>query len=122
MVENATSGVKSREIYEAPAAVVLHTAHSELEKLVIPRDLERLAHDLGRAYADLAYNGRWFSPTREAIDAFMGTIQPRVTGAVRLKLFKGDCRVVGRRSPMALDDRPADKAAADQPPSTTAVR
>ena len=65
------AGVKSREIYEAPAAVVLHTAHSELEKLVIPRDLERLAHDLGRAYADLVYNGRWFSPTREAIDAFM---------------------------------------------------
>jgi argininosuccinate synthase len=103
MVENAASGVKSREIYEAPAAVVLHTAHSELEKLVIPRELERLAHDLGRAYADLAYNGRWFSATREAIDAFMRTIQPRVTGAVRLKLFKGDCRVVGRRSPMALD-------------------
>src|SRR5256885_17113497 len=68
-------------------------------------DLERLGHDLGRAYADLAYNGRWFSPTREAIDAFMTTIQPRVTGAVRLKLFKGDCRVVGRRSPMALDER-----------------
>ena len=108
MVENATTGAKSREIYEAPAAVVLHTAQSELQKLVIPRELERLAHDLGRAYADLAYNGRWFSPTREAIDAFMRTIQPRVTGAVRLKLFKGDCRVVGRRSPMALDDsRPA---------------
>ena len=103
MVENATSGVKSREIYEAPAAVVLYTAHGELEKLVIPRDLERLAHDLGRAYADVVYNGRWFSPTREAIDAFMRTIQPRVTGAVRLKLYKGDCRVVGRRSPMALD-------------------
>jgi argininosuccinate synthase len=108
MVENATTGAKSREIYEAPAAVVLHTAQSELQKLVIPRELERLAHDLGRAYADLAYNGRWFSPTREAIDAFMGTIQPRVTGAVRLKLFKGDCRVVGRRSPMALvESRPA---------------
>jgi argininosuccinate synthase len=107
MVENAASGVKSREIYEAPAAVVLHTAHSELEKLVIPRDLERLAHDLGRAYADLAYNGRWFSATRQAIDAFMATIQPRVTGAVRLKLFKGDCRVVGRRSPMALDENGA---------------
>jgi argininosuccinate synthase len=104
MVENATTGGKSREIYEAPAAVVLHTAHSELMKLVIPRDLERLAHDLGRAYADLAYNGRWFSPTREAIDAFMATIQPRVSGAVRMKLFKGDCRVVGRRSPMALDE------------------
>ena len=107
MIENAATGGKSREIYEAPAAVILHTAHSELEKLVIPRDLERLAHDLGRAYADLAYNGRWFSPTREAIDAFMTTIQPRVTGAVRLKLFKGDCRVVGRRSPMALDERGA---------------
>ena len=106
MVENATSGVKSREIYEAPAAVVLYTAHGELEKLVIPRDLERLAHDLGRAYADVVYNGRWFSPTREAIDAFMRTIQPKVTGAVRLKLYKGDCRVVGRRSPMALDPLP----------------
>ena len=103
MVENVTSGGKSREIYEAPAAVVLHTAHNELEKLVIPRDLERLAHDLGRAYADLTYNGRWFSPTREAVNAFMATIQPRVTGAVRLKLFKGHCRVVGRRSPMALE-------------------
>jgi argininosuccinate synthase len=104
MVENAASGGKSREIYEAPAAVVLHTAYSEVAKLVVPRDLERLTHDLGRAYADLVYNGRWFSPTRDAIDAFMRTIQPRVTGAVRLKLFKGDCRVVGRRSPMALDE------------------
>jgi argininosuccinate synthase len=102
MVENAAAGGKSREIYEAPAAVLLHTAHSELEKLVVPRDLERLGHELGRAYADLVYNGRWFSPTREAVDAFMRTIQPRVTGAVRLKLFKGDCRVVGRRSPLAI--------------------
>jgi argininosuccinate synthase len=101
MVENAAAGDKSREIYEAPAAVVLYTAQRELMKLVVPRDLERLAHDLGRMYADLAYNGRWFTPTREAIDGFMASIQPRVTGAVRLKLFKGDCRVVGRRSPMA---------------------
>jgi argininosuccinate synthase len=102
MVENAASGAKSREIYEAPAAVLLHTAHRELEKVVVPRDLERIGHDLGRAYADLVYNGRWFSPTREAIDAFMHTIQPKVTGTVRLKLFKGDCRVVGRRSPSPL--------------------
>jgi argininosuccinate synthase len=123
MVENATSGMKSREIYEAPAAVVLHTAHSELEKLVVPRDLERLGHDLGRAYADLAYNGRWFSPTREAIDAFMRTIQPRVTGAVRLKLFKGDCRVVGRRSPLALESSAAARQSAPpnlQPPNSGA--
>jgi argininosuccinate synthase len=123
MVENAASGAKSREIYEAPAAVVLYTAHGELEKLVIPRELERLAHDLGRAYADLAYNGRWFSPTREAIDAFVTTIQPRVTGAVRLKLFKGDCRVVGRRSPMALEPVASTQVptSSPQPPTSAAV-
>ena len=105
MVENRLVGIKSREIYEAPAAVILHTAHRELERLVIPRDLERIKHDLGRAYADLVYNGLWFSPTRQAIDAFVATIQPRVTGSVRLKLFKGDCRIVGRKSPHGLYDR-----------------
>ena len=65
-------GIKSREIYEAPAAVVLHVAHSELEKFVIARDLERIKHDMGRVYADAVYNGLWFSQTREAIDAFVG--------------------------------------------------
>lgn len=105
MMENRLMGIKSREIYEAPAAVLLHTAHRELERLVIPRDLERIKHDLGRAYADLVYNGLWFSPTREAIDAFVTAVQPRVTGSVRLKLFKADCRVVGRKSPHALYDR-----------------
>jgi argininosuccinate synthase len=102
MVENRLVGIKSREIYEAPAAVALHAAHKELEKLVIPRDLERLKHDAGRTYADLVYNGLWFTPTREAIDAFVGRIQERVTGVIRLKFFKGDCRVVGRKSPFAL--------------------
>ena len=60
---------------------------------------------MGRVYADAVYNGLWFSQTREAIDAFVAAIQPRVTGTVRLKLFKGDCRVVGRRSDYALYDR-----------------
>jgi argininosuccinate synthase len=105
MVENRLMGIKSREVYEAPAAVVLHMAHAELEKLVIARDLERLKHDMGRTYADTVYNGLWFSQTREAIDAFVAAVQPRVTGTVRLKLFKGDCRVVGRRSDYALYDR-----------------
>ncbi len=104
MVENRLVGIKSREIYEAPAAVVLHTAHRELETMVIPRDLERLKHDLGRQYADLVYNGVWFAPIREAIDAFVASVQERVTGIARLKLFKGDCRIVGRRSPHALYD------------------
>lgn len=102
MVENRLVGIKSREIYEAPASVVLHAAHKELEKLVIPRDLERAKHDMGRLYADLVYNGLWFTPTREAIDAFTAKIQERVTGVIRVKLFKGTCTVVGRRSPFAL--------------------
>ena len=110
MVENLI-GIKSREIYEAPAAVVLHAAHNELEKIVIPRDLERIKHAMARQYADLVYDGLWFSQTREAIDAFVRSIQPRVTGSVRLKLFKGDCRVVGRRSPNGLYDRTAAEAA-----------
>ena len=105
MIENRLMGIKSREVYEAPAAVVLHAAHRELEKLVISRDLERIKQDMGRVYADAVYNGLWFSPTREAIDAFVGAIQPRVSGTVRLKLFKGDCRVVGRRSEHSLYDR-----------------
>ncbi len=102
MVENRLVGIKSREIYEAPAALVLHAAHKELEKLVIPRDLERLKHDMARLYADLVYNGLWFSPTREAIDAFNAKVQERVTGVIRVKLLKGNCTVVGRKSPFAL--------------------
>ena len=104
MVENRLVGIKSREIYEAPAATVLHTAHRELEALVIPKDLERLKHDLSRTYADLVYNGLWFSPVRDAIDAFVSKVQERVSGTVRLKLYRGDCRVVGRKSPNALYD------------------
>ena len=104
MVENRLASSKSREIYEAPAATVLHAAHAELEALVIPRDLQRVKQRLSQDYADLVYSGAWFSQTREAIDVFVQHIQRRVTGAVRLKLFKGDCRVVGRRSSHALYD------------------
>ena len=104
MVENRLVGIKSREIYEAPAATVLHAAHRELEGFVIARDLERITRDLGRTYADLVYNGLWFSPTREAIDAFVAKVQETVTGTVRLKLFKGTCQAVGRSSPFALYD------------------
>lgn len=104
MVENRLVGIKSREIYEAPAGIVLHTAHRELEGMVIPKDLQRLKQRLAQDYADLVYNGLWFTPTREAIDAFVANVQQRVTGIVRLKLFKGDCRVVGRKSTFALYD------------------
>ena len=102
MVENRLVGIKSREIYEAPAAVVLHRAHRELETLVIPKELERIKRGLSTEYADLVYNGLWFTPTRRALDALVADVQQRVTGSVRLKLFKGSCRVVGRKSPYAL--------------------
>src|SRR5262245_57697773 len=104
MVENRLVGIKSREIYEAPAAVVLHAAHKELQKLVTTRDLERFARTVSLQYADLVYNGLWFTPLRDALDAFVENVQQRVTGAVRLKLFKGDCRIVGRKSAYALYD------------------
>jgi argininosuccinate synthase len=102
MVENRLVGIKSREIYEAPAAVVLHTAHKELQKFVTTRDLDRIARFVSLQYADLVYNGLWFTPTREALDAFVDKVQERVTGTVRLKLFRSDCRVVGRKSPFGL--------------------
>jgi argininosuccinate synthase len=104
MVENRLVGIKSREIYEAPAAVVLHMAHRELESFVSPRDLLRLKQEMSLKYADMVYNGVWYSPIREAIDALVANIQERVTGVVRVKLFKGSSHVVGRKSPYALYD------------------
>jgi argininosuccinate synthase len=105
MVENRLVGFKAREVYEAPAAVVLHAAHRELESFVSSKDLVRVKRELGARYADLVYNGQWFGPMRQAIDAFVATMQPQVTGQVRLRLFKGECRVVGRRSPYGLYDQ-----------------
>ena len=113
LVAARLTGGQAREIYEAPAAVVLHAAHKELQQLVMPSDLEQVAHALGRTYADLINGGQWFSPTRTAIDAFVAAIQPRVTGAIRLKLFKGDCRVAGRRSPFAPEVASSSSPAAD---------
>jgi argininosuccinate synthase len=113
------AGGQSREIFEAPAAVVLHTAHRELEQLVVPSDLEQVAHALGRTYSDLVNTGQWFSPTRTAIDAFVSAVQPRVTGAIRLKLFKGDCRVAGRRSPFAHAEAAAPETSAAAGPVPT---
>jgi argininosuccinate synthase len=119
MVENRLPGVKSREVYEAPAAVVLHAAHRELQKLVTAQDLDRVARLVSLRYADLVYNGLWFTPLREALDAFVEKVQERVTGAVRLKLFKTSCRIVGRRSPFGLSGQaPASRdagAGVDQP-------
>ena len=105
MVENRLVGIKSREIYEAPAAVVLHAAHRELEGFVSPRELDRVKRHLSVTYADLVYNGLWCTSTREALDAFTAKVQERVTGVVRVRLYKGHHAVVGRQSPFALYER-----------------
>jgi argininosuccinate synthase len=116
MLENRLGDSKSREIYEAPAAVLLHAAHDELQRYVTPRDLARLAAELGVKYADLVYNGLWYTPTREAVDALVAKVQEQVTGAIRLKLFKGDYRVVGRKSAFGLyDEVPTPVAQATEP-------
>jgi len=90
---------------EAPAAAVLHAAHGELQQLATTREAERFTGLVSLQYADLVDSGLWFAPLREALDAYVDKVQDRVTGLVRLKLLKGGCRVVGRRSPSALLDR-----------------
>jgi len=116
MVENRVAGIKAREIYEAPAAVVLHAAHKELQKMVVTKGVDRFSRAVSLQYADTIYNGLWFAPLREALDAFIDKVQERVTGVIRMKLFKGDCRVVGRKSPFALyDPAPVASAATSTP-------
>ena len=86
-----------REISESPAAVALHAAHAELQKLVMSKEALRFSKRVGREYADVIDRGAWFSPLRESLDAYVDRIQDRVTGAIRLKFFKGDARIVGRK-------------------------
>jgi argininosuccinate synthase len=101
-IENRLVGIKSREVYEAPAALVLIKAHQDLESLVMAKDLLHYKKVLEQHYSDLVYNGLWFSPLKEALDAFIEKTQELVTGTVKLKLFKGSAVVVGRESPYSL--------------------
>src|SRR5436190_7842550 len=89
----------------APAALVLHVAHKELQRMVTTKDADRFSGSVSLQYADIAYNGLWFTPLREALDAYVAKVQERVSGVIRVKLFKGDCRVVGRKSPFGLHDQ-----------------
>ena len=104
MVETRRVGIKSRETYEAPAALALITAHRDLESLTLERDLAHEKQRLEGRYADLVYDGQWFSPLKEALDAFVESSQRFVTGEVRLRLEPGRCYVVGRRSEWSLYD------------------
>ncbi|MCK9357104.1 MAG: argininosuccinate synthase [Dehalococcoidia bacterium] len=103
-VENRLVGIKSREIYEAPAATVLLKAHAALQNLVLTKDQLRFKSMVATRYADLIYNGLWFSGLRHNLVAFVESTQEYVNGTVRIKLFKGTCTVVGRKSPHSLYD------------------
>jgi argininosuccinate synthase len=105
MVENRRVGIKSREVYECPAALALITAHSELEDMVLERDVAHEKARLETRWAELVYDGMWFSPLKEALDSFIAETQRHVSGDVRLRFeAPGLMRIVGRRSPEALYD------------------
>jgi argininosuccinate synthase len=104
MVENRRVGIKSRETYEAPAALALIMAHADLEGLCLERDVAREKQRIESRYAELIYDGLWFSPLKHAFDAFVNETQRFVTGEVRLRLAPGSCQVTGRRSAYSLYD------------------
>ena len=102
LLENRLVGIKSREIYEAPAAVVLLQAHQALEAMTLSKDQLRFKQKVAIEYADLIYNGLWFSSLHQDLAAYVKSTQRYVTGTARLKLFKGSCQVVGRKSSKSL--------------------
>jgi argininosuccinate synthase len=101
-VENRLVGIKSREVYEAPAATVLHLAHRELETMCLSKQAQRFKTLVSQEYADLIYNGLWFSAFHQDLAAFVASNQRFVTGQVRIKLYKGHAQIVGRRSEFSL--------------------
>ncbi len=102
IVENRLVGIKSRGVYETPAGTVLMAAHRDLESITLDRDTQHFKDNLANEYAHLIYNGLWFSRKREALDALINKTQEFVTGTVKLKLYKGNCMVVGRKSDVTL--------------------
>ncbi|MFA6430834.1 MAG: argininosuccinate synthase [Candidatus Margulisiibacteriota bacterium] len=102
IVENRLVGIKSRGVYETPGGTILYSAHQALEELTLDKEVSHYKLQLANKYAELVYNGQWFTPLKKALDAFINKTQINVTGTVRLKLYKGNCSVVGRRSPKSL--------------------
>ena len=102
LVENRLVGIKSREIYEAPGACLLHQAHRALESLTLERELSHFKQGISPRYAELIYYGLWYSPLREALDKFVKETQKSVTGQVRIKMHKGKAAICGRKSPYSL--------------------
>jgi len=102
LVENRLVGMKSRGVYETPGGTILMTAHNALETLTLDRETSHYKQQIALKYAELVYYGLWFSPLREALDAFVDVTQRNVTGEVRMKLFKGQCTLAGVKSPNSL--------------------
>ncbi len=101
MVEDRLVGIKSREVYEAPGAIALITAHQELENVCVERDLARFKRQAEQRWTELVYDGLWFSPLKQALDAFIAEASKHVTGDIRLRLHGGRAVVTGRRSPVS---------------------
>ena len=104
MVEDRLVGIKSREVYEAPGAIALITAHQELENVTVERDLARFKRGVDQRWGELVYDGLWFSPLKQALDAFIDDAQRHVSGEIRLTLHGGRAVVTGRRSEASLYD------------------
>ena len=102
LVENRLVGMKNHGVYEQPGATILSTAHKELESIVLDRDTMHYKDVIAQRYAELVYNGQWYTPLREAFDAFVDVTQKPMTGEVRMQLYKGNLIVTGRRSPYTL--------------------
>ncbi|MBO0349035.1 argininosuccinate synthase [Phormidium pseudopriestleyi FRX01] len=102
MIENRLVGIKSREIYESPALLVLIQAHRDIESLTLTKDVTQYKRGIEETYSQMVYNGQWYSPLKMALDAFIQKTQERVSGTVRIKLFKGTASIVGRKSNESL--------------------
>ena len=102
LVENRLVGMKSRGVYETPGGTILYFAHQALESLVLDKDTKHYKEQVALKYAELVYNGTWFAPLRESLDAFVLKTQEQVTGTVRVKLYKGNCILAGVKSPYSL--------------------
>ena len=99
LIENRLVGMKSRGVYETPGGTILYAAHAALESIVLDRDTLHYKQQIALRYAELVYYGQWFHPLREALDAFIDSTQREVTGTARVRLYRGNCRVVGVKSP-----------------------
>jgi argininosuccinate synthase len=102
IVENRLVGMKSRGVYETPGGTILYEAHKSLEKLVLDRDTQAFKRSVSEKFAQLVYDGLWFTPLRQALSAFVDSTQEVVTGKVKVKLYKGNCTAVASQSPYSL--------------------